>query len=85
MCSGLGQTFVMRGRQSYTSGKYGKPRAPTVERMIDSLEYAHVYALLYPSREQLVKYVPLLVAHFSDFGMEVHVVRKVTQLALSQR
>ena len=68
--------FVMRGRQSYTGGKYGKPRAPTVERMIDGSEYADDCAMLYPSREQLVKYVPLLVAHFSDFGIQVHVGEK---------
>jgi hypothetical protein len=42
--------------------------------MEDGSEYADDCAMLYPSRVQLVKYVPpLLVFHFGDFGMQVHV------------
>ena len=68
--------FVMRGRKWDTGGKHSPPNAPTTERMEDGSEYADDCAMLYPSRVQLVKYVPLLVSHFGDFGMQVHIGEK---------
>ena len=55
--------FVMRDRKSCTGGKYSPPSTSSgaVERIIDGSEYADDCAMLYLSRAQLVKYIPLLV------------------------
>jgi hypothetical protein len=70
--------FVMSGRKSFLGGEFcgSEPRAPTVGKKLDGSEYADDCAVLYPSRDQTSKYAPLLVVHFADFGMEVHVGEK---------
>ena len=65
----------MSGRESFLGGRAcgENPRASTVARKEDSSEYADDCAIMYPSRAQCEKYVPLIVAHFRVFGLEVHV------------
>ena len=50
---------------------------------MDSSEYADDCATLYSSREQCELYVPLMVGHFADFGLQVHV-REVGKAAGSK-
>ena len=43
------------------------------EFSLSDSEYADDTAVMFDSRDSTVKYCPLLVQHFSDYGMEIHV------------
>ena len=73
------QDFVIgsssRGnKRKRTLGGAHRPFKDGVESFeISDSEYADDTAVLFPSREELAKWAPLLIKTFADFGMEVHV------------
>jgi len=56
--------FVLTGRRHNMKG---------IDFPMDDSEYADDTAVLFDTRNSLAEYTPLLLEHFSKFGMEVHV------------
>ena len=57
------EDFVLTGRRPQTKG---------TDFSFGDSEYADDTAVLFPTRESLEYYTPLLLKHFERFGMEVH-------------
>ena len=57
------EDFVMTGRRPQTKG---------TDFTFGDSEYADDTAVLFPTRDDLEHYTPLLLKHFERFGMEVH-------------
>ena len=55
---------VLTGRRCNTKGE---------EFALSDSEYADDTAVLFPCRESLEVYLPLMIAHFAKFGLEIHV------------
>ena len=49
-----------------------RPTAKGIPFEVNDSEYADDTAMLFDSRQSAVKYCPLLVSHFKQYGMEIH-------------
>ena len=58
------EDFKLTGRRFNTVG---------IDFEVDDSEYADDTAILFESRNDIIVYSPLLIAHFAKFGMEIHV------------